>query len=121
MRLLLCIAVAALLLAGLYFYHYLPDDTFITLRYAKNILEGRGFVFNEGERVEGYTNFLWLMIITLAGRLGFPLILSARTLSCVFSAGTLILAAAAANDTLPPGHRKGWNAALITALPPMTP
>jgi hypothetical protein len=112
--------VIALLLAGVYFYHYLPDDTFITLRYAKNFLEGKGFVFNEGERVEGYTNFLWLLIITLAGKLRFPLILSARTLSCVFSVGTLILSAVAANDLLAPDRRKGWKAALITAIPPMT-
>jgi len=41
------------------------DDAFISFRYAKNLVEGRGLVFNPGERVEGYTNFLWVMIISL--------------------------------------------------------
>ncbi len=47
------------------------DDTFITLRYAEQFLQGNGFVYNAGERVEGYTNFLWLAIITSLQRLGF--------------------------------------------------
>ena len=39
------------------------DDSFISFRYAENFLEGHGLVFNIGERVEGYTNFLWLMVV----------------------------------------------------------
>ena len=35
------------------------DDAYISLRYARNMAEGYGLVFNPGERVEGYTNFLW--------------------------------------------------------------
>jgi arabinofuranosyltransferase len=41
------------------------DDAFISFRYAKNLVEGHGLVFNVGERVEGYTNFLWTVIISL--------------------------------------------------------
>jgi hypothetical protein len=41
----------------------LLDDAYITLRYAKNLLNGDGLVWNPGERVEGYTNFLWLLIL----------------------------------------------------------
>ena len=39
------------------------DDAFISFRYARNLVEGNGLVFNIGEQVEGYTNFLWTMII----------------------------------------------------------
>jgi len=39
------------------------DDAFISFRYAKNLINGLGLVFNAGERVEGYTNFLWTIII----------------------------------------------------------
>lgn len=39
----------------------LLDDAFISFRYAKNLLAGHGLVFNIGERVEGYTNFLWTL------------------------------------------------------------
>ncbi len=41
------------------------DDAFISLRYVDNFVAGKGLVFNEGERVEGYTNFLWVMLISL--------------------------------------------------------
>jgi arabinofuranosyltransferase len=41
------------------------DDSLISLQYARNVAEGRGFVFNPGERVEGYTNFLWVALTAL--------------------------------------------------------
>lgn len=44
---------------------FLCDDAFISFRYAKNLIEGHGLVFNAGERVEGYTNFLWVMIVAM--------------------------------------------------------
>ena len=42
------------------------DDAYISFRYAANLLEGHGLVWNVGERVEGYTNFLWVMILAAA-------------------------------------------------------
>lgn len=39
------------------------DDAFISLRYAHNLLAGDGLVWNPGERVEGYTNFLWTLAL----------------------------------------------------------
>ncbi|MCD4655152.1 hypothetical protein K8T06_14620, partial [bacterium] len=41
------------------------DDAFISFRYARNLVEGNGLVFNLGERVEGYTNFLWVVVLSL--------------------------------------------------------
>ena len=38
------------------------DDAYISLRYAQNLTRGEGLVFNPGERVEGYTNFLWVLV-----------------------------------------------------------
>jgi arabinofuranosyltransferase len=35
------------------------DDAYISFRYAGNAILGHGLVFNPGERVEGFTNFLW--------------------------------------------------------------
>ena len=46
------------------------DDIFITLRYVQHWLEGHGIVYNPGERVEGYTHFLWLVLLALGGWLG---------------------------------------------------
>src|SRR5262249_45093435 len=38
------------------------DDAYISYRYADNLVRGHGLVFNPGERVEGYSNFLWVML-----------------------------------------------------------
>ncbi len=40
-------------------YFWLNDDQMISMRYARNLAEGYGLVWNPGERVEGYSNF-WL-------------------------------------------------------------
>ncbi len=43
---------------------YLADDAFITFRYAENIAAGHGIVFNiGGERVEGYTTPLLVLLL----------------------------------------------------------
>lgn len=44
------------------------DDAYISFRYAQNAIRGHGLVFNPGERVEGFTNFLWTaLMIPLEG------------------------------------------------------
>ena len=69
---------------------FLTDDAFISFRYARNLLEGHGLVFNPGERVEGYTNFLWVMeLAAIWGALGIRPEHSAPWLSVGFTAGTL--------------------------------
>jgi arabinofuranosyltransferase len=40
------------------------DDAFITYRYAVNVSAGHGPVFNVGEHVEGYSNFLWVLVLS---------------------------------------------------------
>ena len=37
------------------------DDAYITFRYSRNLAEGLGPVWNAGDPVEGYTNFLWML------------------------------------------------------------
>jgi len=44
------------------------DDAYISYRFAENWVQGQGLVFNPGERVEGYSNFLHVALIAL-GRL----------------------------------------------------
>jgi len=53
-------------------YFFLTDDAFISFRYLQNWIEGQGLVFNPGERVEGYTNFLWIVILAPFALLGWP-------------------------------------------------
>ena len=56
------IAIFCVLVAKTWF---LCDDAFISFRYVRNLVDGLGLVFNAGEAVEGYTNFLW--VVELAG------------------------------------------------------
>lgn len=49
------------------------DDSYISYRYAWNLVHGSGLVYNPGEQpVEGYTNFLWTMFAALGIWLGLP-------------------------------------------------
>ena len=38
------------------------DDAYLSFRYADNLVNGHGLVFNPGERVEGITNLLWTVL-----------------------------------------------------------
>lgn len=42
---------------------WVADDAFISFRYVLQWLRGNGLVFNPGEHVEGYTNFLWVVLL----------------------------------------------------------
>jgi len=45
-------------------YFCLYDDAMISMRYAKNLAQGFGLVWNPGgERVEGFTNPLWVLFM----------------------------------------------------------
>lgn len=44
-------------------WFWLNDDQMISMRYAHNLVQGHGLVWNPGERVEGYTNPLWTLIM----------------------------------------------------------
>ena len=46
-------------------HRFVCDDAFISFRYAQHLAEGQGLVWNPGERVEGYTNFLWVVSIAI--------------------------------------------------------
>ncbi len=39
------------------------DDAMITMRYADNLVAGRGLVWNPGERVEGFSSPLWVFVL----------------------------------------------------------
>ena len=41
------------------FWLYINDDAFISFRYSKHLALGHGLVYNVGQYVEGYTNFLY--------------------------------------------------------------
>src|SRR5438094_6374855 len=61
----LVLGVAA---AHMFLFRTLADDAFITFRYARNLAAGQGAVFNPGEYVEGYSNFLQLVLLAALRR-----------------------------------------------------
>jgi hypothetical protein len=60
---------------------YLIDDQFISLRYARNLVEGNGLVFNPGERVEGFTNPSYVLVAALCMIVGLDPLLTTRIIS----------------------------------------
>lgn len=73
-------------------YDFLCDDAYISFRYARNFMEGNGLVFNVGERVEGYTNFLWVLEIASLWKLfGLTPEIGSRLLSYGATVGTYVL------------------------------
>ena len=49
------------------------DDAMISLSYARNLAEGHGLVWMPGAApVEGYTNFLWTLVMALPHAAGLP-------------------------------------------------
>ena len=59
--------IAALFLA--WQFRFVQDDAFISFTYAKSLVEGHGLTWF-GDRVEGYTNFLWVLWIALGLKIG---------------------------------------------------
>src|SRR5512141_1576323 len=54
-------------------YYVLFDDAMISMRYAYNLAHGNGLVWNIGERVEGFTNPLWVGYMAVIHLLPLPL------------------------------------------------
>ena len=48
------------------------DDAFITFRYARNLAQGNGLVFNLGERVEGVTSLSWTLLLAAVETVRLP-------------------------------------------------
>ena len=61
--LLVCLALTARLLPG----PRTIDDSYITFRYARNLLAGEGFVYNPGQQVMGTTTPLYTCLMSLLG------------------------------------------------------
>lgn len=69
----LALAGLACLLGLALFGDFVTDDASISLRYARNVADGHGLRWNVGEDpVEGYSNFLHVLLGALALKLGLP-------------------------------------------------
>ena len=72
-------------------YFVLFDDEMVSMRYARNLTHGYGLVWNPaGERVEGYTNLLWVLYMAVVHLLPVPM---AKISVLVQATGALLLTA----------------------------
>ncbi len=70
------------------------DDTYITLRYSRNVAEGVGPTFNEtGPRAEGYTSLLWMLLLAVPHALGLDAAAVAKGLGVAATFATLLVTA----------------------------
>jgi arabinofuranosyltransferase len=72
---------------------FVLDDAFISLRYAEHMVAGHGLVWNAGERVEGYTSFVWTLILSVPLYLGWDPIAFIEISGPFLLVGTLALTA----------------------------
>jgi arabinofuranosyltransferase len=82
-------SVALLLGLQSWYWNWTTDDAYITFRYARNVATGLGPVFNPGERVEGYTNFLWMMLLAGVEVAGLNMVVSAKVIGAACAIATL--------------------------------
>ena len=84
----------ALVLIGMgrvWLVRWVCDDAFISFRYARNLVDGHGLVWNPGEYVEGYTNLLWTLLMAAGEALQLDSVLLSQLLGM---ASMLLLATA---------------------------
>ncbi len=73
-------------------FWFVTDDAFISFIYARNLAEHGQLVYNLGDRVDGYTNFLWTVLLAGVHRLGGALEAWSLWLATALSALTIVLA-----------------------------
>ncbi len=87
------IAIAFACFQFYYYSNFIVDDAYISFRYAEHFANGNGLVFNKNEFVEGYTNFLWVLLLGCLKKIGIDVRLSSLLLGTIFSISTLLSSA----------------------------
>ncbi len=102
-------------LHSLRYLRYTSDDSYISYRYAEHLAAGAGVVWNRGEHVEGYTNFLWVVTLAAFHKAGADIVPTGRWLGFALGlaaiAGTYVLARTLADGR--PGQIAGFMAAFL--------
>ena len=72
---------------------FVQDDAFISFRYAHNLLTTGELTWNPAEEdpLEGYSNFLWVMMVAGAMSLGISPVAASQAFGLMFAFGTLFL------------------------------
>ncbi|MCC6455667.1 MAG: glycosyltransferase family 39 protein [Caldilineaceae bacterium] len=89
----LTLTAAALLFVGHSWLYraFIIDDAYITFRFVQQWVNGNGLVFNIGERVEGYSNFLWIVLLAPFAWFDVDLVTAAKILGVTCSIITIFV------------------------------
>ena len=94
------------------------DPAFVSMRYARNLAQGHGLVFNPGELVEGFADPLWTLWLGVLTTFGLPQI-GAATAMGVLCLGLMVILVGWIGTRLL-GEGPGVVAAvMLAAWPPM--
>jgi arabinofuranosyltransferase len=85
------VAAAIILVVHSLAYNFVTDDAYISFVYARNFAEHGELSFNLGAPVEGYTNFLWTVLLGALMVPGIPPEISSRVLGTACGIVTLYL------------------------------
>ncbi|MCC5874809.1 MAG: hypothetical protein JJU11_01190 [Candidatus Sumerlaeia bacterium] len=88
------------------------DDPWITFQYARNLFLGEGLVFNPGDRLEGYSNLTWVLLMLPALAANVELLGYARLLGIMSGLAMFALLIFRGSGC---GLRRGGSAALLLA------
>ena len=106
------------------FWGYTLDDAYISFRYARNLVDGNGLVFNAGEypRSEGITSPLWAVVLSAGIAVNINPLLLAKWLSvmALFAAaaivGVTVFKAISGATKLSVGAARGFAIVAATSL-----
>jgi arabinofuranosyltransferase len=70
--------ISAFIIYSLIFFRWVVDDLYIYFRFVDNFVNGKGIAYNYGEHIEGFSSFLWFLILSLFGFLKLPLEFSSK-------------------------------------------
>lgn len=88
----LAVAIAVYMAATAAVSPFIPDDAYISFRYAENLTAGNGLRFNTNDpRVEGYSNFLWIMVCAALHQSGLDLPTTAPHVGRIFGVLTVLV------------------------------
>ncbi len=123
------VAVAGVLLWHASRFDFICDDAYISFRYAENLATYGELNWNPGAPpVEGYTNFLWTVLLAVGIKAGVGPERLAPVLELVFGVLTLfmlywlqrVLAGAGGPDPLHPGRRLRWTREWLGGAAPLS-
>lgn len=86
----LLVLIGLSILTIILFYKFSTEDSYITYRYAQNLADGKGFVYNPGEEFLGTTAPFYTLILAFFGFLGLNIPFVGGILS-TFSLGMTVL------------------------------